>query len=161
MSVGVDLYETDDDTDSDISVSWGKPVSILDQPLQAEIYFQKIESAFGGWEEVGLGLTYSHALADLTASVWHELGSSASYGLELTLSRAFETPVENLTVSPFITSNFADSYNALEAGATVDYDFGNGLSAGAKVSYNHNDVDNSPYSLDHDWNFGLGLNYKF
>tara|TARA_R100000734_G_C3317340_1_gene110390 strand:+ start:15 stop:704 length:690 start_codon:yes stop_codon:yes gene_type:complete len=161
LSVGLDLYEGDDNSDLDIAVAWGKPISILDQPFEAEVYFQKIESAFGGWEEVGLGLTYAHSLADLTASVWHELGSSASYGVELTVSRTFDTPVENLTATPFITANFADSYNAVEVGATVDYDFGNGLSVGLKTSYNHNDVSNSPYALDHDWKFGLGFNYKF
>ena len=161
LCAGVGLFETDDDTDSQIDVSWSRGVSLLGQDLDAKVSFQKVETDFGGWEQVGLGLAYSHELADVSTTVWHELGSSASYGVELTVSRIFETPVANLSVIPFITSNFANSYNSVEVGTVVDYDFGNGLSLAAKATYNHNDVDNSPYSLDHDWNFGVGLKYKF
>jgi len=161
LSAGVGLFETDDDTDSQIDLSWNRGVDILGQAFDATVSFQKVETDFGGWEQVGLGLAYSHELADVSATVWHELGSTADYGLELTASRIFATPVDNLSVIPFITTNFADSYNAVEVGTVVDYDFGNGLSVAAKASYNNNDVDNSPYSLDHDWNVGLGFKYKF
>ena len=161
LSAGVGLFETDDDTDSQIDLSWNTGVDLLGQAFDASVSFQKVETDFGGWEQVGLGLAYSHELADVSATVWHELGSSADYGLELTASRIFATPVANLSVIPFVTTNFANSYNAVEIGTVVDYDFGNGLSIAAKAAYNHNDVDNSPYSLDHDWNVGLGFKYKF
>lgn len=161
LSAGVGLFETDDDTDSQVDVSWSRGVDLLGQAFDAKVSFQKVETDFGGWEQVGLGLAYSHELADVSATVWHELGSSASYGVELTASRIFETPVANLSLIPFITTNLANSYNAVEVGTVVDYDFGNGLSVAAKAAYNHNDVDNSPYSLDHDWNVGLGFKYKF
>lgn len=161
LSAGVGLFETDNDTDSQVDVSWSRGVDLLGQAFDAKVSFQKVETDFVGWEQVGLGLAYSHELADVSATVWHELGSSASYGVELTASRIFETPVANLSVIPFITTNLANSYNAVEVGTVVDYDFGNGLSVAAKATYNHNDVDNSPYSLDHDWNFGLGFKYEF
>ena len=161
LSAGVGLFETDDDTDSQIDLSWNTGVDILGQAFDASVSFQKVETDFGGWEQVGLGLAYSHELADVSATVWHELGSSADYGVELTASRIFATPVANLSVIPFVTTNFANSYNAVEVGTVVDYDFGNGLSVAAKAAYNHNDVDNSPYSLDHDWNVGLGFKYEF
>mgnify|MGYP003133184202 FL=1 len=161
FAADVTLFETDGDTDSEINASWTKGISLLGQDLDAQISFQKVETDFGGWEQVGLGLVESYDLFDVSATVWHELGSSASYGVELSVSRVFETPVANLSVIPFITSNFANSYNAVEVGTVVEYDFGNGLSVAATATYNHNDVDNSPYTLDHDWNFGLGLKYKF
>tara|TARA_Y100001972_G_C7649245_1_gene326410 strand:- start:222 stop:923 length:702 start_codon:yes stop_codon:yes gene_type:complete len=162
LSAGLDLFETDDGTDTQIDLSWNKGVDILGQAFDATVSFQKVESDFGGWEEVGLGLAYSHEWADVSATVWHELGSSADYGVELTASRIFATPVANLSVIPFVTTNFANSYNAVEVGTVVDYDFGNGLSVAAKAAYNHNDVDtSSSYSLDHDWNVGLGFTYKF
>jgi len=161
LSAGVGLFETDDDTDSQIDLSWNTGVDLLGQAFDASVSFQKVETDFGGWEQVGLGLAYSHELADVSATVWHELGSSADYGVELTASRIFATPVANLSAIPFITTNFANSYNAVEIGTVLDYDFGNGLSVAAKAAYNHNDVDNSPYSLDHDWNVGLGFKYEF
>ena len=161
LSAGVGLFETDDDTDSQIDLSWNTGVDLLGQAFDAKVSFQKVETDFGGWEQVGLGLAYSHELADVSATVWHELGSSADYGVELTASRIFATPVANLSVIPFVTTNFANSYNALEVGTVVDYDFGNGLSVAAKAAYNNNDLDNSPYSLDHDWNVGLGFKYEF
>tara|TARA_Y100001938_G_C8052846_1_gene412791 strand:+ start:476 stop:1165 length:690 start_codon:yes stop_codon:yes gene_type:complete len=160
-SVGVDIYDADGGTDTDLSISWARPVTILGQSLEAEIYFQQIESSYGGWEEAGLGLTYSNEWADVTATLWHELGTDASYGVEITVSRDFTVPVENLTVSPFVAVNIANDYNAVEVGVSADYDFGNNLSVGAKVSYNHNDVDGSAYSLDNDWVVGAGFNYKF
>lgn len=161
LSAGVGLFETDDDTDSQIDLSWNTGVDLLGQAFDAKVSFQKVETDFGGWEQFGLGLAYSHELADVSATVWHELGSSADYGVELTASRIFATPVANLSVIPFVTTNFANSYNALEVGTVVDYDFGNGLSVAAKAAYNNNDLDNSPYSLDHDWNVGLGFKYEF
>ena len=109
LSAGVGLFETDNDTDSQVDVSWSRGVDLLGQAFDAKVSFQKVETDFGGWEQVGLGLAYSHELADVSATVWHELGSSASYGVELTASRIFETPVANLSVIPFITTNLANS----------------------------------------------------
>ena len=151
----------DGNTDTDISVSWGRPVNILGQDLAGAASFKKIESSYGGWEQLGLGLTYSDALADVTATVWHQLGSSASYGVELTVSKGLELFVDNLTTTPFVTTNLANDYNSVEIGVALGYDIGNGLSIGAKASYLHNDADGTSYELDHDWGVSAGLSYKF
>tara|TARA_Y100000401_G_C8318297_1_gene223817 strand:+ start:1295 stop:1975 length:681 start_codon:yes stop_codon:yes gene_type:complete len=161
LSVGIGLAEGDGNTDTDISVSWGRPVNILGQDLAGVASFKKIESSYGGWEQLGLGLTYSDALADVTATVWHQLGSSASYGVELTVSKDLELFVDNLTTTPFVTANLANDYNSVEIGVALGYDIGNGLSVGAKASYLHNDADGTLYELDHDWGVSAGLSYKF
>ena len=161
LSVGIGLAEGDGNTDTDISVSWGRPVNILGQDLAGVASFKKIESSYGGWEQLGLGLTYSDALADVTATVWHQLGSSASYGIELTVSKGLELFVDNLTTTPFVTANLANDYNAVEIGVALGYDIGNGLSVGAKASYLHNDADGTSYELDHDWGVSAGFSYKF
>jgi hypothetical protein len=161
LAVGIGLAEGDGNTDTDVLVSWGRPVNILGQDLAGVASFKKIESAYGGWEQLGLGLTYSDAIADLTVTTWHQLGSSASYGAEVTLSKDLELLVDNLTTTPFVTANFANDYNSLEVGVALGYDIGNGLSIGAKASYLHNDADGTLYELDHDWGVSAGLSYKF
>ena len=161
LSVGIGLAEGDGNTDTDILVSWGRPVNILGQDFAGAASFKKIESSYGGWEQLGLGLTYTDSIADLTVNAWHQLGSSASYGVELTVSKDLELFVDNLTTTPFVTANFANDYNAVELGISVDYDFGNGLSIGAKAAYLHNDANGTLYDLDHDWGFSAGLSFKF
>jgi len=161
LSVGIALAEGDGNTDTDISVSWGRPVNLLGQDLAGVASFEKIESIYGGWEQLGLGLKYSDALADFTVSVWHQLGSSASYGAEATVSKDLGILIDNLTATPFVTANFANDYNSVELGVSLGYDIGNGVSIGVKGAYFHNDADGSLYDLDHDWGVSAGFSYKF
>jgi hypothetical protein len=161
LSLGIDLHDVDGHTEKDWSVAYARPVEVFGQSLGMKAHFKTIDSSYGAWEEAGVALTYAHNVADLTATVWHEVDSDGSYGVEIMVSRDFTTPVENLTVTPFVAVNVADEYNAVEAGVSADYDLGNGLSAAAKVSYNDNDVDGSAHTLDHDWGVGVGVNYKF
>ena len=160
LSLGIDLHDGDGDLEKDWSVAYARPVEIFGQSLGAKAHFSRVDSSFGDWEEVGLALTYAHDLADVTATVWRELGSDGSYGVEVMLSRGVATPVEDLSLTPFVAVNVGEDYNAVEAGVSADYDFGNGFSASAKVSYNDNDVDGA-HGLDHDWSVGVGVNYKF
>ena len=85
----------------------------------------------------------------------------SSYGAELTVSKDFGLLIDNLTFTPFASANFANDYNAVELGVSVDYDFGNGLSIGAEASYLNNDAEGTLYDLDHDWGVSAGLSYKF
>ena len=160
LNLAVDLFRTDDATEADVAVAWGLPVSVFGATIDTEVYFQKIDSSFGGWEEVGVALGYSLDWFDVGAALWHELGTNAGYGVELTVSREFATPFDGLSASPFVTVNFADSYNALEVGFSAKYVMSDALSVGAKVSLNDNDAGGS-YALDKEWMAGLGLTYKF
>lgn len=161
LSVGIGLFEGDGNTDTDILVSWGRSVNLLGQDFAGLVSFRKIESSYGGWEQLGLGLTYTDSIADFTVNAWHQLGSSASYGAELTVSKDFGLLIDNLTFTPFASANFANDYNAVELGVSVGYDFGNGLSIGAEASYLNNDAEGTLYDLDHDWGVSAGLSYKF
>ena len=159
-SVGVDLHRADGDTEADLMVAWDVPVTILNQDLDAEVYFQKIDSSYGGWEEVGVGFSHDFDWAEVGVSFWHELGNTA-YGVELTASREFSTPIEGLTVNPFVAVNFADSYNAVEVGVVAEYQLTEDASFSAKVSFNDNDADGTAYSLEKDWVVGAGFSYSF
>jgi len=161
LSVGIGLAEGDGNTDTDVLVSWGRSVNLLGQDFAGEASFKKIESSYGGWEQLGLGLTYTDSIADFTVNAWHQLGSSASYGAELTISKDLGLLIDNLTLTPFASANFANDYNAVELGVSVGYDIGNGLSIGAKASYLNNDENGTLYDLDHDWGVSAGLSYKF
>ena len=116
-------------------------------------------SAFGDRHEFGVGLTYAHSLADLTATVWYEDKSNWA-GVEFLLSRDIETPIDNLTVTPFTAVNLSDEYIALEAGVAVNYELSNGLSLFAKGSYTNNDLDGA-FTVEDDWSLGAGVNFKF
>jgi hypothetical protein len=161
LSVGIGLAEGSGNTDTDILVSWGRSVNLLGQDFAGLASFKKIESSYGSWEQLGLGLTYTESIADFTVNAWHQLGSSASYGAELIISKDLGLLIDNLTLTPFASANFANDYNAVELGISVDYDFGNGLSMGGKASYLNNDAEGTLYDLDHDWGVSAGLSYKF
>jgi predicted porin len=162
ISVGVDLHDVDGDTEKDWSVAYARPVEIFGQSLGARIHLQRIDSSHGGWEEVGLALTYSHDIADLTTTVWHEADSSGPYGVEIMVSRDFATPVASLTITPFAAAHIADEYDGVEAGIAATYKLDNGLSLFLKGAYNDNDLDSSSaYSLEHDWSVGAGVSFKF
>ena len=161
LSLGIDLHDVDGDMEKDWSLAYARPVKVFGQSLGAKAHYESIDSSHGAWEEIGLALTYAHDLADVTATVWHEVNSDGSYGVEIMISRNFATPVNNFTITPFVAVDVADGYNAVEAGVSANYDLGKGLSAGAKVSYNDNNVDGSAHTLDNDWSAGVGVSYKF
>ena len=160
-SVGIDLHRADGETEADVNIAWGAPLTLFNVTLDTEVYFQKIDSSYGGWEEVGVGATYGFDWVEVGASLWHELGSNAGYGVELTASREFTTPVKGLTVSPFIAVNFADSYDAIEVGVSADYQLTEDAVVSAKLSFNDNDADGTAYSLQKDWVVGAALTYSF
>ena len=163
-SVGIDIFDVDGGYEQDISLSYSRDISLLNQDLEADFYFQRIDSSFGGWDEVGASLTYSHALADLTTTVWHEVGggSGGAYGVEFILSRDIDTPVDGLVLTPFVGVNLADEYTAFEAGLGASYQITEAASVFVKGAYNDNDLDSSSaYSLDDEWSVGAGVSYKF
>lgn len=164
VSFGIDIFDVDDNYEQDISVSYSRGVTLLGQDFDADFYFQRIDSSFGGWDEVGASLTYSHTLADFTASAWHEVGggSGGSYGVDLIVSRDIDTPVEGLVLTPFIGVNLANDYTALEAGLSATYQITEAASAFIKGVYSDNDLDSSSlYSLEDEWSVGGGVSYKF
>tara|TARA_R110001583_G_scaffold103163_1_gene250204 strand:- start:1193 stop:1873 length:681 start_codon:yes stop_codon:yes gene_type:complete len=161
LFVDIGLAEGDGNTDTDILVSWGRSVNLLGQDFAGLASFKKIESSYGSWEQLGLGLTYTDSIADFTVNGWHQLGSNASYGAEFIISKDLGLLIDNLTLTPFASANFANDYKAVELGVSVGYDFGNGLSIGGKASYINNDADGTFYNLDHDWGFSAGISYKF
>ena len=161
VHLALDLHDVDGGWERDWSVAFSRPVEVFGQKLGLEVFYNNVDSSFGPWDEVGVAAVFDGGFADVTASFWKELGSNAPYGVELIVSRDFDTPVENLTLTPFVAVNVAEEYNGVEAGVSATYDW-NGVSVFLKGSYNHNDLDGSdPYSLDHDWHFGGGVSYKF
>ena len=140
LFVDIGLAEGDGNTDTDILVSWGRSVNLLGQDFAGLASFKKIESN----------------IIDA-----YELGSNASYGAEFIISKDLGLLIDNLTLTPFASANFANDYKAVELGVSVGYDFGNGLSIGGKASYINNDADGTFYNLDHDWGFSAGISYKF
>lgn len=162
VSLGIDLHEVDGDLEKDWSVSYARPVKVFGQDLGAKAHFKRIDSSHGDWGEIGLALTYSHDLADLTATVWREVESNDAHGVEVKVSRDFSTPVESLAVAPFVAANVSNEYSSVEAGVSATYDFSNGFSLFLKGAYNNNDLDSSDaYALDDDWSFGAGVSLKF
>ena len=162
LSIGVDLHDVDGDTEKDWSIAYARPIEIFGQSLGARAHLKRIDSSHGGWEEIGLALTYAHDVADLTATVWHEADSAGAYGVEIMVSRDFDTPVKSLTVTPFAAVNIADEYDGVEAGIAATYELDNGLSLFVKAAYNDNDLDSSSaYALDNDWSVGAGASFKF
>jgi|TARA_B100001079_G_scaffold271036_2_gene287130 hypothetical protein len=162
LSVGIDLHDVDGDTEKDWSVAYARPIEIFGQSLGARAHLKRIDSSNGGWEEVGLALTYAHDIADLTATVWHEADSSGPYGVEVMVSRDFATPVANLTITPFAAVNIADEYDGVEAGVAATYELNDSLSLFVKAAYHDNDLDSSSaYALEHDWSVGGGVSFRF
>ena len=112
FSIGLGLADADDDTDGSYSVSYSKPIEIAGQKLGAKASFSGLDSVFGDREEVAVGLTYGYSLFDASAAVWHELENDW-FGVELGISRAVGTPVNDLVATPFLTVNLADEYTAI------------------------------------------------
>jgi len=160
FSIGLGLADADDDTDGSYSVSYSRPIEIAGQKLGAKASFSGLDSAFGDREEVAVGLTYGYSLFDASAAVWHELENDW-FGVELGISRAVGTPVNDLIATPFLTVNLADEYTAVEAGVRASYPISDKLSVSAKLSYNNNDFDNSAFTVEDEWIVGAGLKFDF
>ena len=160
FSVGLGLADTDDDTDGSYSVSYSKPIEIAGQKFGAKASFSGLDSVFGDREEVAVGLTCGYSLFDASAAVWHEL-ENEWFGVELGISRAVITPVNDLIATPFLTVNLADEYTAIEAGVKASYPISDQLSVSAKLSYNNNDFDNSSFNVEDEWVIGAGLKFDF
>ncbi len=160
LSFAVSTHDVEDGFEQDWGITYSRAVELFGQNLGATVHLESTDSAFGDRNEFGVGLTYAHSLADLTATVWYEDKSNWA-GVEFLLSRDIETPIDNLTVTPFAAVNLADEYIALEAGVAVNYELSNGLSLFAKGSYTNNDLDDSAFAVEDDWSLGAGVNFKF
>ena len=160
LSFAVSTNDVEDGFEQDWGITYSRAVKLFGQNLGAAAHLKSTESAFGDRNEFGVGLTYAHSLADLTATVWHEDKSNWA-GIEFLLSRDIETPIQNLTVTPFTAVNLSDEYTAVEAGVAVNHKLGNGLSLFSKGSYIDNNLDGSAYNVEDEWSLGAGVNFKF
>ncbi len=126
---------------------------------------------------VGARLTYLH---DITNK--HD-----GYEIQLHLGRAFDTPISNLTLSPYVQVNYRDDklsnhlYSISQAEATASglasfdaddtwvyqggiialYDVSEHLLAISKFEIEHHDSNSPLIQNDLGWKFGLGVAYKF
>jgi len=161
VSVGVGFYDVDGaGTDTDLSVSYARPVNILGEDLYADLSYSKFDCAWGDFDQLALGTVYSLDYVDLGVSAWTEVGGDNQLGLQLGVSKGFELLQEGLVFVPFTEVNFADEFNALEIGITAKYDFGGGKSISAKTSWKDNDADGG-YALDGSWGYSVAFGYQF
>ena len=133
--------------------------SLFGQNIGLTAALKDTESIFGDREELSLTASYTY-IADLSVGVWYE-DNNDLFGVELGVSYDFKTPVENLTLSPFVTVNFAEEYEALELGVKADYVLTEDVSIIGKVSFNNNTFEGSSFEVDEEWVVGAGLSYKF
>ena len=160
LSFGVDLNDVDGDFEQDFAVTYSREINILGQKLGAALSFAGTDSSFGDREEIAAGVKYSNSLVDVDAAVWHETENDW-FGVEIGISRGIEVPVDGLTVTPFATVNLADEYSSIEAGVKAGYKLSDQLGISAKLSYNNNDFDGSPFSVEDEWIIGAGLKFDF
>lgn len=161
VAVSVGVYDVDGGgNDTDLSLSYARSVNVLGQDLVADLSYSQLDSAWGGFDLLSLGTVYSLGYADLSAAAWTEVGGDNQLGLQLGISKGFELIQEGLVFVPFIETNFADEYTAIEAGVTVTYDLGAGRSISAKTAFKDNDADGAG-SLDGSWGYAVAFGYKF
>ena len=160
LSFAVSTHDVEDGFEQDWGITYSRAVELFGQNLGAAVHLESTDSAFGDRNEFGVGFTYAHSLADLTATVWYEDKSNWA-GVEFLLSRDIETPIDNLTVTTFTAVNLSDEYTAVEAGVAANYELSEGLSLFAKGSYIDNDLDGSAHNLENEWSLGAGVNFKF
>jgi len=160
LSFVVSTNDGEDGSEQDWGITYSRAVELFGQTLGATAHLKSTDSAFGDRNEFGVGVTYAHSLADLTATVWYEDKSNWA-GVEFLLSRDIETPIDNLTVTPFTAVNLSDEYTAVEAGVAANYAFSDRLSLFAKGSYIDNDLDGSALNVENEWVLGAGVNFKF
>ena len=159
LSFGASLFDTDGGGEMDFGASYSLGVDLFGQNIGLTAALKDTESIFGDREELSLTASYSY-IADLSVGVWYE-DNNDLFGVELGVSYDFKTPVENLTLSPFVTVNFAEEYEALELGVKADYVLTEDVSIIGKVSFNNNTFEGSSFEVDEEWVVGAGLSYKF
>ena len=134
LSFGASLFDTDGGGEMDFGASYSLGVDLFGQNIGLTAALKDTESIFGDREELSLTASYTY-IADLSVGVWYE-DNNDLFGVELGVSYDFKTPVENLTLSPFVTVNFAEEYEALELGVKADYVLTEDVSIIGKVSFN-------------------------
>ena len=159
LSFGASLFDTDGGGEMDFGASYSLGVDLFGQNIGLTAALKDPESIFGDREELSLTASYTY-IADLSVGVWYE-DNNDLFGVELGVSYDFKTPVENLTLSPFVTVNFAEEYEALELGVKADYVLTEDVSIIGKVSFNNNTFEGSSFEVDEEWVVGAGLSYKF
>jgi len=160
LSFGVSANDVDGDFEQDWGVTYSRPVKLFGQTFGGAAHLKSTDSAFGDRNELGVGLTYTHPFADLTATLWYEDENNWA-GVEFLLSRDIKTPLDNLTVTPFAAVNVSDEYTAVEAGVSANYKLRNGLSLFTKGAYINNDLDGSAFNVEDELVLGAGVNFKF
>ena len=161
LSFGVGLYDIDGDSeDSDYSISYTRGIELFGQKLGAKASFSGFDSTFGDRDEIAVGLLYKYSIVDAELAVWHDFDNDW-YGVEIGASTSVETPISDLTVTPFVTLNLVDEYTAIEAGLKASYPVTDQISASLKASYNNNDFDGSSFEVEDEWIIGAGIGYKF
>ena len=159
LSFGASLFDTDGGGEMDFRASYGLGVDLFGQNIGLTAALKDTESIFGDREELSLTADYTY-IADFSVSVWYE-DNNDWFGVELGASYDFKTPVENLTLSPFVTVNIAEEYESLELGVKANYVLTEDISIVGKVSFNDNDLEGSSLEVDQEWIVGAGLSYNF
>ena len=159
LSFGASLFDTDGGGEMDFGASYSLGVDLFGQNIGLTAALKDTESIFGDREELSLTASYTY-IADLSVGVWYE-DNNDWFGVELGVSYDFKTPVKNLTLSPFVTVNLAEEYEALELGVKADYVLTEDVSIIGKVSFNNNTFEGSSFEVDEEWVVGAGLSYKF
>ena len=159
LSFGASLFDTDGGGEMDFGASYSLGVDLFGQNIGLTAALKDTESVFGDREELSLTANYTY-IADLSVGVWYE-DNNDWFGVELGVSYDFKTPVENLTLSPFVTANIAEEYEALELGVKANYVLTEDVSIIGKVSFNNNNLEDSSLEVDKEWVVGAGLSYKF
>ena len=159
LSFSASLFDTDGGGEMDFGASYSLGVDLFGQNIGLTAALKDTESVFGDREELSLTANYTY-IADLSVGVWYE-DNNDWFGVELGVSYDFKTPVENLTLSPFVTANIAEEYEALELGVKANYVLTEDVSIIGKVSFNNNNLEDSSLEVDKEWVVGEGLSYKF
>lgn len=146
--------------DFDFSFSYGRSFNILGEDLYTDFYYNEFDSQFGNWEEIGVATSYSTQWVDVAGGIWKQVGGSGQFGLKVVLSKGFQVINENLIITPYVESNFAEDFQSYVSGAKIDYDLGNDLSLNLGVSLKNNTADGG-YNIDGKWGYAIGLKKKF
>ena len=102
----------------DFGASYSIDSNLFGQKVGLTAALKDTESVFGDREEFSLTADCTY-IADFSVGLWYE-DNNDWFGVELGVSYDFETPVKNLTLSPFVTVNLAEEYEALELGVKAD-----------------------------------------
>ena len=72
LSFAVSTHDVEDGFEQDWGITYSRAVELFGHNLGAAAHLKSTDSAFGDRNEFGVGFTYAHSLADLTATVWYE-----------------------------------------------------------------------------------------